>query len=236
MSRTNDRLRLEDDAGLDRLVDGELSETERRALLSRLESEPGGWRRCALAFLEAQTWRQVLGPLAGVAVAQGRTQARPAAVPIPASTVRQEASWPRSLRHAAVRVAGVLLVFGLGLVVGGAGRPAAPRSAIVNQSPPRVAPDTRPERPAQNLARKAGQEIPSQPVEAVPARDRSDIDPAWLTQLSPAMPAALQRQWEQRGYHVETRRQLVSVSVGNGRRVAFPVDQVELHYVGQRAY
>jgi anti-sigma factor RsiW len=43
---------------IDRLVDGELSGNERRELLLRLESEPDGWRRCALAFLEAQSWRE----------------------------------------------------------------------------------------------------------------------------------------------------------------------------------
>ena len=48
-----------DDTRFDRLVDDELSEEERRELLGRLDDEPGGWRRCALAFLEAQCWKQV---------------------------------------------------------------------------------------------------------------------------------------------------------------------------------
>src|SRR5262249_42904345 len=43
-----------------RLVDGELANDERSELLRRLESEPDGWRRCALAFLEAQAWRDSL--------------------------------------------------------------------------------------------------------------------------------------------------------------------------------
>jgi hypothetical protein len=42
---------------IDRLVAGELTEVERRELLLSLESEPDGWRRCALAFLEDQAWR-----------------------------------------------------------------------------------------------------------------------------------------------------------------------------------
>jgi hypothetical protein len=41
---------------LDRLIDGELSPEARRDLLQRLEQESGGWRRCALAFLESQSW------------------------------------------------------------------------------------------------------------------------------------------------------------------------------------
>ena len=46
-----------DDSRFDRLVDGELSEEERRELLAGLDAEPGGWRRCALAFLESQCWK-----------------------------------------------------------------------------------------------------------------------------------------------------------------------------------
>ena len=50
-----------DDALFDRLVDGELSDFERQRLLASLDDPQGvwrdqGWRRCALAFLEAQTW------------------------------------------------------------------------------------------------------------------------------------------------------------------------------------
>ena len=52
-----------DDTRFDRLVDEELSEEERRELLGQLDDEPGGWRRCAIAFLEAQCWRQALGEM-----------------------------------------------------------------------------------------------------------------------------------------------------------------------------
>jgi hypothetical protein len=41
---------------IDRLVDGELDESERREAILALGSSPDGWRRCALAFLEAQEW------------------------------------------------------------------------------------------------------------------------------------------------------------------------------------
>jgi hypothetical protein len=52
-----------DAALIDRLVDGELSGDERRHLLASLEAQPDGWRRCALAFVEAQTWRGAMGNL-----------------------------------------------------------------------------------------------------------------------------------------------------------------------------
>lgn len=53
----------EDEGLLDLLVDGELDDARRRDLLLKLESAPGGWRNCALAFLEAQSWRQELGAI-----------------------------------------------------------------------------------------------------------------------------------------------------------------------------
>jgi hypothetical protein len=43
---------------LDRVVDGEVGEAERASLLRALDREPDGWKRCALAFLEAQAWRE----------------------------------------------------------------------------------------------------------------------------------------------------------------------------------
>ena len=41
---------------IDRLVDGELSETERRELLLRFDARGDSWRRLALAFIEIQVW------------------------------------------------------------------------------------------------------------------------------------------------------------------------------------
>jgi hypothetical protein len=43
-----------------RLVGNELSDQDYRALLQRMEAEPGLWRDCALAFLEEQAIRQAL--------------------------------------------------------------------------------------------------------------------------------------------------------------------------------
>src|SRR4051794_13108566 len=53
-----------DDKLFDRLVDGELTQPERRSFLESLDQRPDGWRRCALAFLEAQSLRVELTLLA----------------------------------------------------------------------------------------------------------------------------------------------------------------------------
>ncbi|MFO0890034.1 MAG: hypothetical protein U0790_12955 [Isosphaeraceae bacterium] len=41
---------------IDRMVDGSLRPSELREAVARLDRTPDGWRRCALAFLEAQSW------------------------------------------------------------------------------------------------------------------------------------------------------------------------------------
>lgn len=46
------------------LVDDELDAVERRALLERLDAVEGGWKYCATAFLEAQTFRKAFRFLA----------------------------------------------------------------------------------------------------------------------------------------------------------------------------
>jgi hypothetical protein len=59
----NNRAANDENLLIDRLVDGELSSDERRQLLSDLEGQPDGWRRCALAFVEAQVLRSNLRQL-----------------------------------------------------------------------------------------------------------------------------------------------------------------------------
>jgi hypothetical protein len=43
---------------LDRLVDGELNDTRRRDVIEALGRDRDGWKRCALAFLESQSFGQ----------------------------------------------------------------------------------------------------------------------------------------------------------------------------------
>ena len=76
-----------DPALLDRLVDGELAETERRKLLLSLDHQPSGWRQCALAFLEAQSWGDLLGVAADKTVtANTQTAMTETAAEAPAET------------------------------------------------------------------------------------------------------------------------------------------------------
>jgi hypothetical protein len=117
-----------EDRWIDRLVDGELSGDERRALLARIAAEPGGWRRCALAFLEAQAWREAFVP---VAMNAG---------PVPAATLTSPKVHRLAVARTAVAVAASLLMaFGLGWLSRGQADPPAP---LVARNDPTPAPTT----------------------------------------------------------------------------------------------
>jgi hypothetical protein len=100
---------------IDRLVDGELSGDERRRLLASLEAQPDGWRRCALAFVEAQTWRGAMGSL----LREGEAPAEPGS----AITLNQSSAGASPSRNESSRshlatwfavAASVVVAFGLG--------------------------------------------------------------------------------------------------------------------------
>src|SRR5262249_14635902 len=103
-----EQFRADDARVLDRLVDGELSASERRELLSALDDEPGAWRRCALAFLESQALRSQLGSLA-VESTEPALVTR-AERPQPVSAGNRVRTWGAL----AAVAAGLLLAFGLG--------------------------------------------------------------------------------------------------------------------------
>lgn len=125
---------------LDRLVDGELDDEARRDLLARFESEPGGWRRCALAFLEAQSWRRAMA-------AHAAAPAVPAIVSPPRPRI---GPW-------LARAATLLLAFGLGWAM----RPApAPRAIVA--PPPIAMPAPSPIRPTPRVA-EAPSDRPASP-------------------------------------------------------------------------
>lgn len=93
----------------DQLVDGELSPDEFRALVSSLDDEPGGWRACALAFLEAQALSEELTALRDEK-ATATVDAKKTATP----PAQRTSVWMLSLAMAA----SFLLAVGLGFAAG----------------------------------------------------------------------------------------------------------------------
>jgi len=226
----------------DRLADGELDEAGRRALLSRLDDIPGGWRRCALAFLEAQAWRSELR------VTAGRSDV---AVVAPAFR-RGGLSRGVRARRAALLALALVAAFTCGWLI----RPG--RDAFDDERSS-AAPKTLVQRDAGNM--KSGDanssdsssrdpELPpgirlagilslqiddaGQMREVqVPVLEGPGIDSRWLLEQPPAVRASVVRELERRGHKVEAHRQLLTVSLKDGRRVILPVDQVDVRFANR---
>jgi hypothetical protein len=181
---------------LDRLVDGELGEADRRALLVALDRELDGWKRCALAFLEAQAWQE----------AARHESARRAA---PDTLALASGPWRLRLRQIVAVAAAVAVAFCVGFASRGAGDSATNR--VVAQQ---VSTIDRPVAPS------------GAPI--VPAAAAADA--------LASVPEYVRQQMERQGYRVQGDRRMVPVALGDGRRVAMPVETVSLKYVGQRIH
>ena len=212
---------------IDRLVDGELVGPQREALLRTLDDEPGGWRRCAMAFLEAQAWRGALDrpELAADRPAEGPNRERP------------RARRPRVQLITGVAAAVVIafltgfLSRGLGGGSGSPGRDGGQSQFALERGP---APGS-----SQPADQRPGPRTP-------PATDDSALhipvlmaDPkaaGEMLQQPSALPEYVRRQLQRRGYEVEGDRKLMSVALKDGRNVTLPVETFKYRYVGYRVH
>ncbi len=226
---------------LDSLVEGELSEAERRALLSRLDQIPGGWRACALAFLEAQCFREALGK----EVVSGRVVSVTSTGKTPTVQTVGRHSWPvpRASRHWALAAA-IIAALGLGWWAGGMlrpdsteGTPTAATNLASNQESDARTESRQPLQPvlASDVPATMTLALPGWsgdgPIQ-LPVVEREEPDPALLYPDGQTFPAAIREALRAAGYQVRQSRNLVPVRVEDGRHAILPVDQVDIHYVG----
>lgn len=230
-----------DDSLIDRLVDGELREVERQRILALLETEVGGWRRCALAFLEAQAWSRTLASnpnLHSVNAPDNSTITHVLIDPDqPVDHIRQRrAPTPRwfPFQSQGILAAGILLSFAAGWIASRAAHPFRPVPAPIaaDKSVAVFAPTNR-LKPAVDQVQAAEPRnfAPVEPpiVPKIEAPSRKIEAPVALTE-------PIRREWERQGYLVQQRSGLVSMELENGERLAVPVDEVELRYIGNRTY
>eukprot|EP00913_Durusdinium_trenchii_P010901 g10230.t1 len=81
---TTNTLQLE----IDRLVGGDLDKASQRKLVERLDATPGGWKCCAMAFMEARSWNAAFDSLlvpGGDVLEQNAAPTAAADSPTPAS-------------------------------------------------------------------------------------------------------------------------------------------------------
>ncbi|MSR56873.1 MAG: hypothetical protein EXS05_04285 [Planctomycetaceae bacterium] len=238
-----------DDRLFDLLADGELPDDRRRELLLRLEHEPGGWRRCAMAFLESQAWRSDLPRNDRVELLQQPIlERRPS---LGTSRNRRVAAW-------CVLSAALFLAFSLGWVGRGApaGMPAVAKGQL--QAPSTDMDSKRGESGVPGIERADETNLPktalvnpqaevrlagtllckldrggeSEDVE-IPVLEGPGIDLRWLMKQPPAIEEPIRKELERRGHKVETRRQLLTVNLKDGRSVVVPFDQVQVKLAGR---
>ncbi|ODU00567.1 MAG: hypothetical protein ABS79_03100 [Planctomycetes bacterium SCN 63-9] len=234
------------DAVIDRVVDGELSSSQLREAIARIEASHDGWRRCALAFIESQCLGQILREADEVSVtvsSSGRT-----VLPF------QPRRGISAVRRLALAASLAALAFGLGWIGrGGIGaRQGAPgvdaqtrpmlasnvvetRDAIVTTPEPSHEGSTI--RGTRNAPLRFDDELAQADSDEAPTFDDSPTPlevsfEDWVRAQPPAISSYDQALLECEGYQVEQRREVLFGSLEDGRLAAVPVDEVELKYVG----
>ena len=233
MKETRD---ADDDIRFDRLVDGELNEDEYRELLSSLDDEPGGWRRCAMAFLEAQAWSKEL-----------RAQHKEAeAAPVAATATSAKSNYAGLLLAVA---ASFLCAFLLGLQFRGGPSVAPQPPAFVDGSrSPSV------DVPAESIVESGEPVMPPGPNRAghvtlvmdrpdgsseeidLPVFDVDNEYGRFLLENSTAIPAHLRRTLQDLGYEVHRDLRWAPFELDEGRRMFVPYGEVEIKPVANRSF
>jgi anti-sigma factor RsiW len=226
----------QDDILFDRLVDGELSAAERRRLLASLDDQPGGWRRCALAFLEAQRWSEVLGEFVRDPVPAQAADEKVSVTPVsPAHFERR-----REVVWLAV-AAGLLAAFTLGLtwrggapIAGNAPVPSGDTVAEVIPPPASHSPDAAGATDALTLwvRDEAGKARPLR----VPLVDARTLDQQLGMEFQTGMPADVRSQLQDRGFDVRSKRRYAPLWLENGRPMIVPVEDTRIVPVSQSVY
>src|SRR5262245_12758683 len=215
-----------DDLLFDRLVDGELSATARRQFLASLDDRAGGWRMCALAFLEAQSWRSELKKIVR------DSDATPSLVRAPAPLSARIGG--RGLRLFAA-AACVLMAFTLGLAMHKDGlslRSATPSPgnelAAVTSVPPATdfVPQSAKSSDSLTLWVRNEQGEP-QPLR-VPLVDAATLDRQLGVEFRPGLSDVARHQLRERGYDIQSKRRYAPLWLENGRPMIVPVEDTRI--------
>ncbi len=208
---------------LDRFADGELSPAEEQQLLASLDGSPDGWRRCALAMVEARVLgRQMKGlvapeqPTVAVAIKSPRGVAGPAWLAL---------------------AAGLLLGVGMTALV------SSRAGDIEETSDPTSAPiaaDLPSARPTEDAANVE----PLDPGEAitlfvhdaqgqrrslrVPLVDAAELNDRYGMEFQSAVSDDMRRDLEQNGYRLTTRQRYAPLYLEGGRPFVVPVEDTQI--------
>ena len=234
MTEVNDMVRQ-----IDLLVDGELNEIARRDLLLHLDREIDGWRHCALAFLEAQTWQRGLDEMRepvertdrlaesipqapSITQGRGRARAPDAVIPGKIESIKhrptRDATPPEHRRNRAFTsalaiVAGLMAAFVLGSEL--------QRSRLAANRPT----DMGETQFAEGTPSPAPQAVSAPNSVAMPLEN-------WTMDAGESIPSDVLESLQRLGHRVERHQEFWPYNFDDGRRFLVPVERVEVRYVG----
>jgi len=247
---------------IDQMVDGGMTPDELRKCIARLDAATEGWRRCALAFLEAQSWadafrsmdepipENVPGTPPYSALRSFNTLS-----PVPITPVRA----PRRRLIAAALAAGIAsIAFSLGWLSHGVRmhsdvERSAPDALAGDSKTPKPQPDevSQVASPSETLQPGSIAGLPTDRLPTVrevarlrigtggvtsaeiPIFAGPGVSQRWLLGQPPPVSEHDRAIWQRQGYELEQQRRLLSVPLADGRRATVPVDHVQVRYVGQ---
>ena len=240
---------------IDLLVDGELDERRRTELLAAMDNTPDGWRRCALAFLEDQSWRQSCKAIDKDIANDQLTAPSPSPICKPSNRKPNDGQYRRR-PGAVAKAAGALLamagsfLFALGLgsmiwnadqqghlgVAGGQQQAGITTSQIAEPTNPQdkaLVHDTKVVLPNKYDTVTITDKRPDGTARSIqlPAVAQNRIDTARLREAPSAIPSELAQAFEAAGHDVHRSRRLVPFRMQDGRRLVVPVDQLDVRYV-----
>lgn len=222
----------------DRLVDDELALDERRRLLLSLDDQPNGWRRCALAFLEAQSWRADVGQVVRDAAAAPDVSSSASRAALAAY---RRPTWRGAIYSLAV-AASLLAVFTLGLTWRAGDLPVVDVAPDPGRRVADVAEPTEPAPPPAVRSPRDGLTLwvrddagGAQPVH-VPLVDAGALDRQFGVEFRSGLPDELREQLRRNGYEVQSKRRYAPLWFENGRSLVVPVEDTRIVPVSQIVY
>jgi hypothetical protein len=237
----NDKSTRIDETTFDRLVDGRLADEDRRHLLSALDDRPGGWRACALAFLEAQAWRADLGALASERTPAASVVRQP--IDIAGAAAPDNRSAVPSTMHWLALAACVLVAFGLGtlwqengtspIVTTGAAPPSETQLASDDAQPQSIPPE--PES-SDALTLWVRDHTGRAQRLHVPLVDAGAVDQQLGVRFRSGVPDSLRSQLRERGYDVFSTRRYAPLVLENGGSLVVPVEDTRIVPVSSDVY
>jgi hypothetical protein len=247
---------------IDRMVDGGLTPAQLRRAVRELDCTPDGWRQCAVSFLEAQAWGEAFRNLDGTVEERPRLLPSSECSERSMTSILRPASTSSVISRRWIGdalAAGIAIVaFSLGWLIHGVPNPGqsdrpANLAGVTAKTDPAPEPPVASEPPAASDTHESAlisalprDRIPTvqevarlrigsgdQYSSEVPILAGSGVNPRWILQQPPPISDHQRAIWQRQGYQLDQRRRVVSVPLGDGRRAAVPVDQVQVRYVGQ---